>query len=136
MPRYEVTAAAGAGELVQGEEIVDWISFSREWLRRTFGRSPTQLVIITAVGDSMAPTIEDGDLLLLDVSEPKLKGEGIYVLGVDEALLVKRVAIRPGGGLVIASDNERYAYTRQEVSRYELDSVRIVGRVVWVGGRI
>lgn len=136
LPRYDVQAAAGAGQLVESEQVVDWIHFQRDWIRRTLGVSPAQLTIIEAVGDSMAPTIDDGDLLLVDVGDPKLRGDGIYVIAVDDALLVKRLAIKLAGGLVISSDNPRYHTTSQEIGREDLNRVRIVGRVVWVGGRM
>lgn len=136
LPRYDVRAAAGLGAVVEQEQVVDWIYFKRDWLRRTLGVSPSELAIIEAVGDSMAPTIDDGDLLLVDVGEPKLRGEGIYVIAVDDALIVKRIAIKLGGGLVISSDNPHYHGTRQELGRGELEFLRIIGRVVWVGGRI
>ena len=49
---------------------------------------------------------------------------------------VKRIAIKLGGGLVISSDNPHYHATHQELTRSELEFLRIIGRVVWVGGRI
>lgn len=134
LPRYDVRAAAGAGEIVQAEEVVDWIHFQRDWLRRTLGVNPRMLVIIEAVGDSMFPTISSGDLLLVDVSEPKLRGEALYVIANDDALMVKRVIMPGDGRLVLASDNERYG--KLEIARDEMERVRIVGRVVWTGGRV
>jgi phage repressor protein C with HTH and peptisase S24 domain len=139
LPRYDVRASAGVGVPVLSEEVVDWIYFKAEWLRRTLGLSPSQLALIEAVGDSMSPGIEDGDLLLVDVGQPVLKGDGVYVLAMDDTmigLMVKRVEITPHGGLVISSDNQRAGYGRYEIARSELASVRVVGRVVWVGGRI
>lgn len=129
LPRYSVRAAAGSGE-----ELVDWIYFEQEWLRRTLGVNPRELVIIEAIGDSMFPTIASGDLLLVDVSEPKLRGEAMYVLAFDDAVVVKRVMMPGKGRLILTSDNERYGST--EIARDELDRVRVVGRVVWAGGRI
>lgn len=134
LPRYDVRAAAGAGEVVQTEEVVDWIHFQQEWLRRTLGVNPQRLVIIEAVGDSMFPTISSGDLLLVDVSEPKLRGEAVYVIADQDALVVKRVIMPGDGSLVLSSDNERYG--KMEIERDELERVRIVGRVVWTGGRV
>lgn len=136
LPRYDVRAGAGTGAIVEQEQLVDWIYFKQEWLRRTLGISPQQLGIIEAVGDSMSPAISDGDLLLVDVGEPQLRGDGVYVIAVDDVLLVKRIAIQLSGGLVISSDNPQYQATRQEIMRDDLDRVRLVGRVVWVGGRL
>lgn len=137
LPRYDVRAAAGVGVPVLTEEIADFIYFKVDWLRRTIGLAPTQLALIEAVGDSMNPTIHDGDLLLLDVSDPKLRGDGIYVIGEGDALVVKRIALRLGGrGMAIRSDNERYSRSDLELSQDELSTIRLVGRVVWVGGRV
>lgn len=136
LPRYDVQAAAGAGQLVETEHVVDWIHFRRDWLRRVLGVNPAQLSIIEAVGDSMNPTIADGDLLLIDTGEPKLRGNGIYALSVEGVLLVKRVDIKLTGGLLISSDNPRYHGSSQELAREDLERVRIAGRVVWVGSRL
>ncbi len=137
LPRYDVAAAAGAGAVVDTEEILGLMLFRKGWLRNTLGLTPQQLALIEAVGDSMSPTIQDGDILLLDTSEPKLRGDGIYVLGEGEMLLVKRVTIRLGGrGISVTSDNDEYAGGNLELAAEELGDIRIIGRVVWVGGRI
>lgn len=138
LPRFDVRASAGVGVPVMSEEVVEWVYFKADWLRRTLGLSPANLALIEAVGDSMSPTVGDGDLLLVDVSQPVLRGEGVYVLAMEdfEALVVKRVEIDPGGSVIISSDNKRRYPARYEYSREQLNSLRIVGRVVWVGGRI
>lgn len=139
LPRYDVQASAGVGTPVLSEEVVDWVYFKADWLRRTLGLNPAQLTLIEAVGDSMAPGIEDGDLLLVDVNQPALKGDGVYVLAMDDTLaglMVKRVELTPHGGLVISSDNTRAGYGRYEIRPGDLEAIRLVGRVVWVGGRI
>lgn len=136
VPQYDVTAAAGEGAAVLSESINHWLYFDREWLRREVGVSPSRLALIKAAGDSMAPTIEDGDLLLVDVQENRWKSDGVYVIGVEDEVWVKRLAKRLDGGLVISSDNPRYAHTTDTIERADIRSVRLVGRVVWVGGRI
>lgn len=96
-------------------------------------------VAMQAVGDSMAPTIDRGDLLIVDVTSPTIRGEGVYVFAVDgqlDATVVKRVGMIPTGGLVIFSDNPLYAHERDELFGEELAQLRVVGRVVWAGGRI
>lgn len=139
LPRYGTPqTAAGAGLQVTREEVVDWVYFKAEWLHRTLGVSPHELAIIEAVGDSMAPTIQDGDLLIVDLTSPKFRSDGIYVIapgGELDALSVKRVSVGPLGSMIVSSDNQAYG-RRDEIPREELEAVRIVGRVVWAGGRI
>ena len=73
-------------------------------------------------GDSMYPTIDNGDMVVC--GRGGYDGEGIYVLSMDGDALVKRLAMRPGGVMVI-SDNG--SYPDFEVSKdTPLD---VVGRV-------
>ena len=81
--------------------------------------------------DSMEPTLSDGDEVLVDASDhgSRLR-DGIYVLRSDDTLVVKRIAIKPGGRqITIASDNPAYP-TWHDMDRSE---VHVVGRVIWFG---
>lgn len=134
LPRYAVRAAAGVGVPVVSEEIADFVYFKAEWLRRTLGLNPASLALIEAIGDSMSPTIDDGDLLLIDLGDGTFRGDGIYVLGMGDELQVKRLSRRLPTSLHVASDNPRYE--PMLLSARDLEHVRIIGRVVWTGGRM
>lgn len=137
LPRYDVQAAAGTGLPVLSEDVVEYVQFQARWIRRTLGLNPANLALLEAVGDSMAPTIRSGDLLMVDIEQPILRGEGLYVIAMNEGvegLVVKRIGWTPSGGLIVSSDNERYQTF--EIKPDELDRVRAVGRVVWMGGRV
>ncbi len=130
IPRLLVEASAGHGALAEGEEEVATIGFDRHWLKQ-LGLSPETLSIIDVKGESMAPTLGNGDTIMVDCADgaERLR-DGIYVLRLDDALMVKRVALSPrrgGGGLTISSDNPHYP------SWHDVDPalVDIVGRVVW-----
>ncbi|MEX2155068.1 MAG: S24 family peptidase [Gemmatimonadaceae bacterium] len=85
----------------------------------------------------MSPTIESGDILLVDVGEPGgIKGDGVYVLTVGDSVVVKRVAVKPTGRIAVSSDNVLYRHTAEEVERADARALHIVGKVIWVGGRI
>lgn len=82
----------------------------------------------------MAPTLADGDEILVDRGDAgeRLR-DGIYVLRIEDVLVVKRVAAHPAGrSLSIRSDNGAYPSWPD----VEPASVEIVGRVVWVGRRL
>jgi phage repressor protein C with HTH and peptisase S24 domain len=53
----------------------------------------------------MEPTIRSGDLLLVDRSKSQVKGEGIYLINLDDGLMVKRVEWILDGSVVICGDN-------------------------------
>jgi hypothetical protein len=133
VPRLEVGASAGPGALAGDERKRGHIAFDPAWLRRV-AADPKQLSLILVEGDSMAPTLADGDEILVDRGDAAERlRDGIYVLRIDDALMVKRVARNPAGfGISIRSDNDAYP------SWPDVDpaSAAIVGRVVWVGRRL
>jgi phage repressor protein C with HTH and peptisase S24 domain len=133
IPRLEVGASAGAGSLAADERAGSYLGFDPKWLRR-LGADPRKLSIIRVEGDSMIPTLADGDEILVDGSEgaERLR-DGIYVLRLDDALIVKRLALNPASRkLSIKSDNQAYPSWPD----CDLKSIDIIGRVVWAGRRI
>lgn len=134
VPRLAVAAAAGAGAYDGDETARAHIAFDPAWLRRLARGGPEQLSIIQVSGDSMAPTLADGDEILVDRGDraERLR-DGIYVLRLDDALLVKRVTLNPATRTIaVRSDNPAYPGW----PNCEPGAVDIVGRVVWAGRRI
>src|SRR3546814_11709900 len=83
---------------------------------------------------SIAPTLSDGDDILVDGGDAagRLR-DGIYVLRMDDALMVKRIARAPGPGrIAVISDNPHY----RSWDGLQIAAVRLVGRVVWTGRRV
>jgi phage repressor protein C with HTH and peptisase S24 domain len=92
---------------------------------------PGSLALVEAIGDSMSPTVDDGDVVMVDLMESRFKDDGIYVLRAGNDLSIKRIQRQPDGSLTIRSDNA--AYERLTVSP---DMIALFGRVIWVGGRL
>lgn len=134
VPRYDVRASAGGGAVVHSEQVVDHLAFKAEWVRNRLGINPVHLLLLEAVGDSMEPTISDGDLLLVSTHEPRIRDNAIYALNVAGDLMVKRVQKRLDGTLVVSSDNPRYR--PEEVAPRDSDMLRVIGQVLWHGGLI
>ena len=133
IPRLDVAASAGAGALDPAERALGRIGFDPQWLRR-LGVAPLSAALIRVEGDSMAPTLADGDEILVDRGDRagRLR-DGLYVLRLEGALMVKRLAISPEGRrLSISSDNPAYPGW-PDVDPAALD---VVGRVLWVGRRL
>ena len=137
VPKFRVEASAGAGKSVpREEEEVGKLAFRRDWLRRKGFRSE-DLAVIRISGDSMAPTIRDGALALVDRRLPHgiPKSDGIYVIQMDGDLMAKRIQMDLAtGGIYIKSDNP--AYSEQHLTAEEGERLYVVGRVIWVGGEI
>ena len=134
VPRFGVRAAAGSGALVATEEVQSFLAFRNDWVRRTLRRNPGDLAVIEAVGDSMEPTIANGDVLLIDRSEERIRDNAIYVLLAGDELVVKRVQRRMDGTLMILSDNK--AYSSEEVPSHKAIDLKVIGRVFWAGGNV
>ena len=134
VPRLDIGASAGPGSLPGQEAPRGHVAFEASWLRQLVPGSPAQLSMIRVEGDSMEPTIADGDEIFVDRGDAgdRLR-DGIYVLRLDDALIVKRIALNPASRrLSISSDNPAYPGWPD----CEQASVDIVGRVVWAGRKI
>jgi hypothetical protein len=134
VPRLDVDVAAGAGAFDGNEQGKGHIAFDPAWLRRVARGAPEQLSIIRVAGDSMTPVLADGDDILVDRGDGAARlRDGIYVLRIEGALVVKRLALNPAARtLSIRSDNPAYPGWPD----CDPDAVEIVGRVVWAGRRI
>lgn len=134
LPRVEARASAGRGPGLGSDEVVDFLAFSEEWVRNTLHRRPANLALLEATGDSMDPTIRDGDILLVDTSVKDIQSSRVYVLQVNGALLVKRIQVRLDGSLVVKSDNP--SYEPEVVRPDDRNPLRIIGQVVWQAGPV
>ena len=131
--RLDVEASAGAGSLVEHENAMDFVAFQTRWLRRK-GIDPAAVRLLNIRGDSMEPTIRDGDVALVDTSIRDIIDNAIYVLVVGNRLLIKRIHILMSGALRLISDNALYPH--EDVPANEAEFVRVSGRVVWFGRSI
>lgn len=129
VPRSNARPSAGYGSVVESEQIVDYMAFKREWLQRVLGISHKDIVLVEVRGDSMAGTLDDGDLVLVDMRQNRLDTSAVFVIRVGDALLVKRVQRKLNGSVVIKSDN--MAYETETLDGDQLASLTILGRVVW-----
>ena len=135
-PAISVPLLANAGSMGPGTEIqhddvlVGHIALSEQWVaRRLKPTSPTALRFIHAYGDSMSPTFEDGDILLVDtgIKDPKII-DGVYVMAANDRVYIKRVRQRMDGVVEISSDNPTVKTVDVLNGDHRID---ILGRVVW-----
>jgi phage repressor protein C with HTH and peptisase S24 domain len=133
IPRLAVGASAGSGAEAGDESPLTALAFQSNWVRSVASGRPEALSVISVTGDSMLPTLADGDQILVDTADRDRLRDGIYVLRTDDALLVKRLSVNPATRrLAIRSDNDAYP------SWDDCDpaGVNVIGRVVWVGRRL
>jgi hypothetical protein len=133
VPRLALGASAGQGSLDEDERAAGVMAFDARWLRH-LGVRPQRVSIIRVDGESMAPTLNDGDDIMVDHDDDagRLR-DGVYVLRLDGVLMVKRIAMGPRRGwFSVVSDNPHYP----DWADIDPALVDIVGRVVWSGRRL
>lgn len=89
--------------------------------------APENIKLIKAVGDSMTPTVSDGDYVFVDISNQSINSDGVYVLRLPTGLSIKRIQNSLTGDVIVRSDNPAY-----EPLTAKLGEVKILGRVVRV----
>lgn len=133
VPQLTVAASAGAGALLESEQVIAHLGFDRGWLKK-MSQTPHLVSAIIVRGDSMLPTLSEGDDILVDAGDAadRLR-DGIYVLRHEDTLLVKRIARHPASGKIsIRSDNPAYPAWED----CDPAEICVIGRVIWVGRRL
>ncbi|KQM23163.1 hypothetical protein ASE73_02760 [Sphingomonas sp. Leaf24] len=124
IPRIDAAASAGPGGLVDDDRGDGALRIDGALLRQLRVR-PDNASMITVAGDSMLPTLSDGDAILVDRGDRRGVSGAIHVVRHDGVLLVKRLA-RTRDGVELVSDNPAYPPI---VLTAPPD---IIGRVVWL----
>ena len=124
--RYEsedVRLAAGTGTFADQEPVAGEVKFRTSWLRDHHLRAK-DLFLVDVSGNSMEPTICDGDSALVDETHRSPRSGKIYALRTGDGPLVKRLRKRDHRWWA-DSDNEQHEPQPLD------DRARILGRVVW-----
>jgi phage repressor protein C with HTH and peptisase S24 domain len=126
VPLAEAQLSAGGGCFVLSEEIEGYYAFRKNWLSRV-ASSAKNLVLMRVQGDSMHPTIQDGDTVMIDTGRVSIKEGLLYALRFNSTIMVKRIAFRPGGRILIISDN------RQEYDPFEAEvkDLHLIGQIIF-----
>ncbi|WP_071058689.1 XRE family transcriptional regulator [Pelistega sp. MC2] len=126
---YDIRSSAGPGSVVDYVPAISKMLVLEDWAREYLKTiEPKNIRIINNKGVSMYPTINDGDLLFVDISCNRYDGDGIYVILDDEELKTKRL-IKEDGIIRIISDNPSPAYKEKTVSAKNQHTLMICGKV-------
>ena len=132
--RAPIEVSAGPGAIVNEELGRPYFGFDERWLKALTPTSPSRLSIVRVEGDSMSPTLNPGDEILVDPDDcaDRLR-DGIYVLRVDDALVVKRLALNPmGRSVTVQSDNPAYP----DWPDCGIEDIHCIGRVIWASRKV
>jgi repressor LexA len=125
--RLDVGASAGPGRLAGNEAARVPGRFPPAQLR-ALGVRPEAASIIRVEGDSMEPTLRDGDEILVDGDQRQIGARAcVMVLRLEGEVMVKRLR-RAVGGIEVVSDNPDYP-----VRLCKPRDIDVIGRVAWLG---
>ncbi|MFW2606168.1 LexA family transcriptional regulator [Aliarcobacter butzleri] len=98
---------AGAGEGIYNYviETVDTISLDKSFFRTPINTNKIKGIQVD--GDSMEPTLRDGDYVLID-ENINFGTNGIYAIQYGGQILIKRLQFKMDGTILIISDNNKY----------------------------
>lgn len=123
------TACCGSGNEILAEDITGhWIIPQADFRAIPLATTPNNIKMLRVSGDSMEPTLKDGDWILADISRKSPDSDGIYLLQLSTGLAVKRLqgSITPDT-IIIKSDNPVY-----NPENANLKDVIILGRVIYI----
>jgi phage repressor protein C with HTH and peptisase S24 domain len=134
VPRYDVHVSAGNGSMVyEVNKHERPQSFRREYFQQK-GLKETNLMCLKASGESMEPTITDGATLLVNKVENTIQDGKVFVIRFGGEIRVKRLYLRPDGGMTVRSDNP--SFPDVDITPDQMEHVAILGRVVWQAGEL
>ena len=126
IPAYSPVLSAGDGALVEDETLETWYMFRTVWLNRKGGSEGKAL--LTVSGDSMAPTFQNGDMVMVDTTRKAVINGHVYAVRLDREILIKRVSLENGQKVRLISDNPERA---DQVVPFGQGDNLIIGKVVW-----
>lgn len=130
VPRISARASAGGGIDNPEAALSGALAFRKAWIEQELRVRPNKLYVVEVSGNSMEPTLCSGDVVLIDTGQCEVMSDGVFVLQDGEDAYVKRLQRLPGGTINAISDNAK-------LPNFVLtEATRIIGRVVWRGGRI
>ncbi|WP_246710155.1 XRE family transcriptional regulator [Martelella soudanensis] len=146
IPEIDGKLGAGQGQVGEiinlpvGKNVISGHAVKAEWilpieyLRNEAKASPAKTIVMEVVGDSMSPTYQPGDRVLVDLSQNTMTSDTVYAISDGESepqiKRLQRVPFSAPTEVIIISDNENL----QDFT-VELDRLKILGRICGVIAR-
>lgn len=128
----DVTFGLGSTFLYGEPEVKGLVPINLDWLRDVRRGPLSMLKVVRGKGDSMQPTIMDGDIVLIDLSQRTVdEQDRIWAVAYGDLGMVKRLRLTPRSSVMLMSDNQ----VVQPIEAFD-GEMQVLGRVVWIGRRI
>ncbi len=132
IPQLELGYSMGGGSIFNEYQQTGFIPFQRDWLKTLMRGSFDDLFVARGSGDSMLPTLMDGDIVLIDTSQRRISAQDqIWAISYGELGMIKRVRRTPLGSYLLMSDNPAIS-----VIDAADEEMHVVGKIIWLGRRM
>lgn len=133
IPQYSFRAGMGGGGVIADEREAEYLALPRTYLEQ-MQLASADLISIAVEGDSMSPTLESGDRVMVNRKDKNPASGGVFAIHDSDVLVVKRVERIPATNpvrLKLISDNPNHG-------TYEVPAgeTNILGRVVWYARKL
>jgi phage repressor protein C with HTH and peptisase S24 domain len=123
----DIYASAGGGAINYDEE-AEFLELDEEIVNHLGGKHSIKYIkALNVLGDSMEPTLNDGDIVFMDTSSKNLNRNGVYIVTTPMGLFIKRLQLKANGMVALVSDNSAYS---DEIVNSE--DIEVVGKVIGV----
>jgi phage repressor protein C with HTH and peptisase S24 domain len=104
------------------------IAIKKSWIFKQLQAKPEDLSFFYAEGESMKPTLYPGDIVLVNLHQAAIR-DGLYVLQIEDVILIKRLQRLSGDLIKVSSDNSEYESWTANIHNLS-QTLKIVGKVV------
>ena len=92
------------------------------------------LAALRSHGSGMSPTIEDGQILIMNTLDTEPESSKIYLVCIDKRLFLKRFVYTPAGWLLRSDNPDKLTYPDFHIRHHDMNNIDIQGRIVWRAG--
>jgi phage repressor protein C with HTH and peptisase S24 domain len=131
----DIRAGAGSGQAVtidEGGKIAEW-SVPQELLRSATSSPSERIKILSIVGDSMQPTFNPTEKVMVDTGDLMPSPPGIFIVWDGLGLVAKRVefvAHSDPPTVRMLSDNQKYSTYERVIGEAHIQG-RVIGKWLW-----
>lgn len=124
----EVLASCGNGTF-ELSQVKEKIKIPRMCIRHYFPLS--HYSVINAYGDSMQPTIQNKDKLVVELlNGGQIKDNDIYIFFYNDKIFCKRLVQNIDSVIVISDNPDKTIYPTSVIEKENMNDIKLIGRIV------